>query len=231
MQYEFSPSRSRPVTIDASTEAQVYGLFAFAMFITALGVYAGNIAAPMLLGAGLHMVLLLVQLGLLFTASFWMDRSPLNYVLFGLFPFISGFTIAPFIGMVMTGYENGPSILLNALSATAFMSLAAALWARTTSIRLGMLGNMLMLSLLGLLGMSILQYFVPALQTPRFELFLSGFGVVLFGLFTAYDMQRIQELGKVGANPFMLALSLYLDIFNLFVSLVRFMIALSGDRR
>ncbi len=37
--------------------------------------------------------------------------------------------------------------------------------------------------------------------------------------------------GSLGANPFLLALSLYLDIFNLFLSVLRFMSVLSGERR
>jgi FtsH-binding integral membrane protein len=54
---------------------------------------------------------------------------------------------------------------------------------------------------------------------------------VIFALFTAVDIQRVKMLGRYGANPFLLALSLYLDIFNLFLYILRFMLALSGDRR
>jgi FtsH-binding integral membrane protein len=79
--------------------------------------------------------------------------------------------------------------------------------------------------------MALLQVFVPAFRTTQMELMISGAGVVIFGLFTAYDMQRIAQMGKMGANPFMLALSLYLDIFNLFLYILRFMLVLYGDRR
>jgi FtsH-binding integral membrane protein len=85
--------------------------------------------------------------------------------------------------------------------------------------------------LIGLIGLSLLQLFVPALRTTGMELAISGFGVVFFAIFTAYDVQRIAKLGKMGANPFMLALSLYLDIFNLFLYVLRFMLVLYGDRR
>ena len=73
--------------------------------------------------------------------------------------------------------------------------------------------------------------FIPALRTTQFELILSGLGITVFAVFTAFDLQRIQRLGKMGVNPFMLALSLYLDIFNLFLYVLRFMLVLSGDRR
>ncbi len=226
-----TPIQGRPLALSASTEAQTYGLVALAFLLTAAGVFAGQQYATLLYGSGLHMVFLLVELGLIVTSRFWMERSPLNIFLFGLFPLLSGITVAPFISAVMIGYKNGPLILLNALSATGFMTAAAAVFARTTHWDLGVMGRALFFALLGLVGMAVLQIFVPSLRAGQFELVFSGAGIVIFGLFLAYDMQRIQRMGQVGANPFLLALSLYLDIFNLFLSLVRFMVALSGDRR
>ena len=87
------------------------------------------------------------------------------------------------------------------------------------------------MGLIGLIVIALLQLFVPSLRTGGMEIVISGIGVVLFAAFTAYDVQRVQALGRLGANPFLLALSLYLDIFNLFLYVLRFMLALSGDRR
>ena len=42
----------------------------------------------------------------------------------------------------------------------------------------------------------------------------------------AYDIQRIQHLSRLGASPFLMALSLYLDIYNLFLYVLRFMLAI-----
>lgn len=231
MEQPYSPVQSRPIAISQSTEAQVYGLFAVAMALTVLGVFIGMQYAPVLLATGLHFFFLFAELGLIFTAGLWMNKSPLNYFLFGLFPLISGFTITPYILSVLTGYANGGSILLNALSATGFMAASAAVFAKTTKWNLGVMGKALFLALIGLILVGLLQVFIPSLQTSQFELMLSGVGVVIFALFMAYDLQRIEHLGKMGAHPMMLALSLYLDIFNLFLYILRFMVALSGDRR
>jgi FtsH-binding integral membrane protein len=132
---------------------------------------------------------------------------------------------------VLTGYANGASILLNALAATACIAGAAAVFARTTSWNLSVLSRALFFSLLGLIFLGLLQLFVPTLRTGAFELMLSGAGVLIFGVFMAYDLQRIQAMGRMGASPFLLALSLYLDIYNLFLYVVRFMVALSGQER
>lgn len=229
MQYTSSPSR--PIALTKSTESQIYTLFALAMGLTSIGIYFGLQFAPMILTTGMHIVFLIAELGILFTARLWMNKSPLNYMLFGLFPALSGFTLAPYILSVLAGYTNGGAILLNAFSATVFMAAASAVFAKTTSWNLGVLGKALFFGLLGLIGLSLLQFFVPALRTTQMELLISGAGILFFAVFTAYDVQRIAHMGRMGVNPFMLALSLYLDIFNMFLYVLRFMLVLYGDRR
>lgn len=231
MQNPYSSVQSQPIGISQSTEAQVYGLFAVAMGLTVLGVVIGMQFAVTLMSTGLHFFFLFAQLGLIFTSGMWMNKSPLNYLLFGLFPVLSGFTITPYILYVLASYANGGSILLNALSATGFMAASAAVFARTTKWNLGVMGRGLFFALIGLILLGLLQFFVPSLRTTQFELMLSGGGVVIFALFTAYDLQRIQKMSRMGAQPMMLALSLYLDIFNLFLYILRFMLAISGSRR
>lgn len=228
---QYSPVYSRPVAISNSTESQVYLLFALAMGITVLGVYAGSRYAVALISGGFHIMFLIAELVLIFTARWWMDKSPLNILLFAVFPFLSGLTITPFILLVISQYANGSAILFNALGATGCMAAAAAVFARTTSWNLSALGRALFFALIGLIVMGLLQVFIPAMRTTFMELIISGGGVVVFALFTAFDMQRIQKLGQAGANPFLLALSLYLDIFNLFLYVLRFMLLLYGDRR
>ena len=222
---------SRPITLGKSTEAKVYGLFAIALGLTCVGILFGIQFAPALLNTPALFILLIFELILIFTARLWMNSYPLNYFLFALFPLLSGFTITPYIMSILVGYANGGTILANAFSSTVFMAGAAAVFARTTSWDLSVLGRTMMFGLFGLIGLSLFQLFVPAFRTTGMELMISGFGVVFFAVFTAYDVQRIQSLGKMGANPFMLALSLYLDIFNLFLYILRFMVVLYGDRR
>ena len=225
----FAPTRSTPLVISQSVETQVYGLFALAVGLTGVGVWTGMQFLPQLIA--MQFVLLIIELGIVFTAGWWSRQAPLNYLMFGLFPLISGITVAPFLLYVTTEFTNGYSILLNALAATACMAVAAAVFARTTRWNLGVMGRALFFAVLGLIIMGLLQVFIPGLRSTHTELLLSGAGVVIFSLFMAYDIQRIQNLSRVGANPFMMALSLYLDIYNLFLYVLRFMMALSGNRR
>jgi modulator of FtsH protease len=222
---------SRPISLTQSTESAVYGLFAVAMGLTVFGVYIGMHFIESIMSSGIHILFLVIELGIILTARMWMDKSPLNYLLFGALPIFSGLMITPFILSVLTGYANGGTILVNALSATGFMAASAAVFAKTTKLNLGVMGKALFFAVIGLIGFGLLQFFVPALRTTQMEMMISGIGIVVFALFTAYDIQRISKLGKVGANPFMLAISLYLDIFNLFLYILRFMLMISGNRR
>jgi FtsH-binding integral membrane protein len=201
------------------------------MALTVVGVFLGIAAAPFLLSSGMHILLLFLELGIVATAAIWQRRAPLNMILFALFPLLSGITVTPYILMILMSYVNGTAILLNALLATTFMALAAAVFARTTKIPLAGFGQILLLGLLGLIAMGLLQLFVPALRGTQIEVLLSGFSILLFSGFLSVDLQRITARGAVGESPFLLALSLYLDVFNLFIAIVRFMAATSGRRR
>ena len=228
----YSPAQSQPIRLSSSTESQTYLLFALAMALTVVGVYFGTLYAPLVYSGGVHILLLIAQVGIILTASKWIDSSPLNYILFGALPIFSGFMITPFIHGVMIGYENGPSILLNALSATVFMAAAGAVFARSTKMDLSWMGSFLVFAVFGLIGLGLMQMFIPSLRASTgFELMLSVGGTVVFALFTVYDLQRIQRMSQAGASPFLLALSLYLDIFNLFLYILRLMLVLYGDRR
>ncbi|HVW67193.1 MAG TPA: Bax inhibitor-1 family protein [Candidatus Peribacteraceae bacterium] len=226
----FSSARSQPVVLSSSTEAQTYLLLALALGLSALGTFLG-FGFVGYVGTPLLFLALIAELAIIFTSRWWIEARPLNYLLFALFPVLSGFTFAPYIIAILAGYVNGASILLNAILATVMMTLAAAVFARTTSWNLGVMGRALFFAVLGLIGFGILQIFIPALRGTGGEMLISGAGIVVFGIFTAFDIQRVQAMGRLGANPVMLALSLYLDIFNLLLYILRFMLAISGQRR
>src|SRR5207248_9818919 len=63
---------------------------------------------------------------------------------------------------------------------------------------LAVMGRGLFFALLGLIAMGLLQLFIPSLRTGGMELLISGAGVVIFALFTAYDVQRVQTLARSG---------------------------------
>jgi len=226
----YSISRPYAVPLSASTQSQAYALLALAMALTLIGVFMGTQFASLLLSSGIHILLAIAGLGIIFTAQMWAKKYPLNYILFGIFPLLSGLSLTPYILLLTTGYVNGTEILWNAVGATVCMSLAAVVLSRIAP-NLSAWANALFYALIGVLIVSLFQIFVPALRSQGFELVISGGSAMLFGVFLAFDIQRLQRGAALGASPFLLALSLYLDIYNLFLSILRFMTALSGERR
>lgn len=218
-----APARSQ-------SAASVYGLLFLALLFTLLGCATGATVALPLMTSGWIGLLFILELAIVWTAPSWTRSTPLNYVLFLVFPFLSGLTLAPVIISVLAGYANGASILLNALIATGLMTLSSAVLASMTRGNLGgMFGQFLLQAVLGLVIFAILQMFFPALRSEGIELIVSGIGIVVFSLFLAVDIQRVQRRGDLD-SPFLMAIALYLDIFNLFLFILRFMTS-GAERR
>ncbi len=204
---------------------KVMSFFALAILSSAVGTYVAMAYFMDFFFANpwVTFTLYAVELGIIFTAKYWAQKRPINRVLFAVFTFISGVTIAPLISIVMATPE-GTAILMKALFATAFMFIATAMIGWNTKKDLSGMGKFLMMSLIGMIVVAVIGIFVPWGNT--FEMIYSGIGVLLFAGFTAYDMQKLKHYPQ--DRYIEAAINLYLDIFNLFLFILRFMLALAG---
>jgi FtsH-binding integral membrane protein len=106
---------------------------------------------------------------------------------------------------------------------------AAALYGTVTRRDLTSLGGILFVGLIGLVVMSLANFFVGG---QAFSFIIGAIGVVIFTGLTAYDVQRLRN-GNLAwirtreAASVIGALRLYLDFVNLFISFLR----LTGSRR
>lgn len=232
MNPRFSSSAAYPesVALSSGFVAQTLWLLALAMALTVAGVFLGAVFALPILASGWVMLLFFAELGIIWTAPSWSRSSPLNIILFCLFPLFSGLTLTPLIMSVLVGYANGATILLNACISTALLSASAAVYASISKTFSPSFGTMLFQGLIGLLVFGLLQLFFPSLRGGVIEMVSSGIGIALFSFFLAYDIQRLMRRGDV-SSPFLLAIGLYLDIYNLFLYVLRFIVAMSGRRR
>jgi FtsH-binding integral membrane protein len=78
------------------------------------------------------------------------------------------------------------------------------------------LGGVLFYSLLSLIVVRLLAYFIPALNFGFIDYIAAG----IFSLYIGYDMYRSTTVGRTTGNALHIAVSLYLDILNLFLTLV-----------
>ncbi len=87
------------------------------------------------------------------------------------------------------------------------------------------MGGFLWTSLIGMIIVSIIGIFWRWSNT--FEMIFAGFGIVLFSAYTMYDIQKLKTWPRDRALD--AALNLYLDIFNLFIFILRLISGSSRD--
>lgn len=211
--------------VQATFFGKVIFFFALALLTSTAGVFVSGqyfmdyfLAYPALMFGAFAVELILV-----FTARMWSTRRPLNRLLFLLFAFLSGATAAPLIFSV-AALPGGVPILAKALLATGLMFTATALFGWTTKINLSGLGGFLWVTLIGLIIVQVIGIFLP--WGNAMEMVVSSIGVTLFSAFTAYDFQKFRNYPE--DRYIDAALNLYLDIFNLFLYILRLMLAFSS---
>lgn len=195
-------------------------LFGLALGVSALGTYIGfNQGLDLMIANPLYMWgVFITELVLIFTSHWWQKIKPLNYILFSVFAFISGVTLAPIIYMYIT-QSGGGEIIFRALGATMLTFTAAGLVAWKTNINMLKFQGLLFIGLIGLIIVGVLGIFFPF--SSAMEGIYSFLGIAIFTGFVMFDIQRVKY--QIAQNEMDLALQLYLDIFNLFLYILRFM--------
>lgn len=213
--------------------AQVYGWMTCGLLLTAfVSWYAANTPQIMELVFANRITffaLIIVQLGLVMVLSMAVQKlsGAVATAIFMLYSALTGLTMAS-IFVVYTG-----SSIAGTFVVTAGMFGAMSLWGYTTKRDLSGMGSMLFMALIGIILASLVNLW---LQSTALMWAVTYIGVVVFVGLTAYDTQKLKNIGE-GINvedkenlrrySIMGALTLYLDFINLFLMLLR----IFGNRR
>jgi FtsH-binding integral membrane protein len=221
-----NPTYSGPTDLSAFYN-KVLGAFGLAILVTAAGVYAGfNYFIPFFISAPwLMWAIFALELILIFTSRKWSKIEPLNYGIFSFFAFLSGVTLVPLLASFASEFGSF-DIIYKALFATTTTFIAAGLIGISIKKSLANWRGFLFVILLGMIIVGVLGMFFPWGNTG--EMIYSGLGVMLFTAFAIYDVNRLKAYAA-GDHYMMAAIALYLDIFNLFIHILRLMGALSRD--
>jgi modulator of FtsH protease len=131
------------------------------------------------------------------------------------------------IGPVISQYlhlHNGLNIILQAASATGIALFGITAYAQHTKRDFSFMGGFLTGSLLVVILMSFVGMFF---HSSIFTLILSSLSAILFMGYILYDVSRIVTGGET--NYIFAAIGIYLDVLNLFLSLLRIFGFLSSD--
>lgn len=205
---------------------KVFAHFAGALAISAVSAEYSNLSQE-ILGRTSKLINALINLGIVIGLMYGIlltkPGNPLKYVFFVGFAFWFGQILKPVVDTLQDK---------NALTQT--LVLTTGVFAAMTA--LGFYDSMNILGLgsylfAGLIGLIIAQLLVLALGTPEEKRqgiqWLRLFGIALFSLFTAYDIQVLRmnamlcRKGKKGFQPDYPkdSIGIYLDFINLFVRL------------
>ena len=177
--------------------------------------------------SGAFWVLLIAELGLVFFLSFRISHMQPSTALASFIGYsaLSGATLAPLC------FAYTQASVATAFFVAAGMFGAMSLYGYATKKSLSGLGSFLFMGLIGLLIAMVVNIF---LQNDGLSFVISLLAVPLFAGLTAYDTQKIKEMGAAQMSEVdrsraavMGALALYLDFINLFIHLLRLM----GERR
>ena len=198
-----------------------YQLFAGSLLAATAGAYIGlDIVATV---QSWYWGLVILEFVLLFALFAVKNKPGINLaVLFG-FTFMSGLTITPLLSNILM-MPSGASIVAQAFLMTSVAFGGISMFAMTTKKDFSGMGKMLFIALIILIVGSISNIFF---QSPLLQLGIAGVGALLFSAFILYDTQQIIKGGF--ETPIEAAIALYLDFFNLFVSLLQIFGILGSD--
>ncbi|WP_330926405.1 Bax inhibitor-1/YccA family protein [Candidatus Sororendozoicomonas aggregata] len=184
---------------------------------------AATAGVAMALGIGrmTGLVLTLVGFGLLFVVNRTADSEKGILAVFA-FTGVMGAALGPILNHYV-GLADGPQLIMQALGGTAIVFFALSAYVLTTRKDFSFMGGFLFVGLIVALVASIALMFFHA---PAAQMALSGGIVLLMSGFILYDTSRIIHGGET--NYIRATVSLYLDIYNLFTSLLA-LLGMSDD--
>ena len=174
------------------------------------------------LGQGAALILMLVGFGLLFVVNRTADSSKGLIAIFA-FTGVMGASIGPMLNYYLA-MPNGPSLVMQALGGTAVVFFGLSAYALTTRKDFSYMGGFLMVGLLVAVVAMVANIF---LNIPALSLTISAAIVMIMSGLILFDTSRIINGGET--NYIRATVSLYLDIYNLFIHLLHLLTAFSGD--
>ena len=217
VQNEAKISVSKPESIkrvdSISFIKQTYQLLAASLIAAATGAYIGKQMAPTI--ATWYWGLVILEFAVLIGLFFTKDKPGVNLIMLFAFTFLTGLTLTPLLSAILT-MPAGASILTNALLLTAVAVGGLSLFAMNTTKDFTFMGKFLMIALIIMIVAGLINIF---LGSPLLQLILAAAGALVFSGFILYDTQNLLK-GNFG-SPVEAAIALYLDILNLFISILQ----------
>lgn len=202
---------------------KVFGILAAQLIVTAIfAIVVGTAPAvraycatspAMLITASVLSFVVVIAL----SCSDHLRRShPINLVMLGLFTLCEAYLVACIAAITPV------EITITAVAITGLLCAVLVLYAMQTRYDFTAMGGALLVTLFGLLFCGILASFFPANRIVN--IVYASIGAILFSCYLVYDVQILLSGKRMQLDPdeyVLAALSLYLDILNIFIFLLQ----------
>ena len=203
-----------------------YMLLGLSMVPTVIGALAG-IQMQFSFMAGSPLMSFLLFLGIAFGFMWGIERtkeSGWGVALLLGFTFFMGLMLSRIL-QVALGFSNGGSLIAIAAGGTGAIFFTLATVASVSKRDFSGMGKFLFVGMVVILLAALANIFF---QIPALSLAISAAAVMIFSAYILYDISRIVQGGET--NYISATLAVYLDIYNVFVSLLNLLMAFSGER-
>ncbi len=202
-----------------------YWLLAMSLVPTVLGAWLGvttGITAALSGGLGL-IVFLGGAFGFIYAIEKTKNSAAGVPVLLG-FTFFMGLMLSRMIAMVL-GFKNGPDLIMTAFGGTAGVFFVMAALSSVIKRSLEGMGKWLFVGVLAIMVGGVINIFVGSTAGM---MAISVLSIGVFSAYMLYDLKRIVDGGET--NYITATLALYLDIMNVFQSLLALLGIFGGER-
>ena len=202
-----------------------YALLALSMLPTVLGAWLGvSTGLSHVFSGGLGMILMLAgAFGFIYAIEKTKHSITGVYVLLG-FTFFMGLMLSRMIAMVL-GFKNGAELVMTAFGGTAGVFFLMASLSTVIKRDLSSMGKWLTIGAMVLVVGSIINMFVGS---SAGMMAISVLSIGIFSAFMLYDLKQIVDGGET--NYISATLTLYLDVINIFQSLLALLGIFGGER-
>ncbi|WP_201352200.1 Bax inhibitor-1/YccA family protein [Hydrogenimonas urashimensis] len=195
---------------------KTYQLFAASCLAGAAGAYLGMGMAASI--AQWYIGLVILEFAMLFGLYLTRKKPGLNMVMLFGFTFLTGITLVPLLAAV------GMGVVAQAFFLTALISGGLSLYAMQSTRDFSSWGKPLLIALVILVVGSLINLF---LGSPMLQVVIASAGALLFSFMIIYDTQMI--IRGAFATPVEAAIAIYLDVLNLFISLLQILGIFGSD--
>jgi modulator of FtsH protease len=204
-----------------------YWLLAISMIPTILGAWLG-VQMGFSFFQGSPLISFVVFLAVAFGFFYAIEKTKNSGVgvLFLLgFTFFMGLMLSRMIGVLLRSYSNGAELIMIAFGGTALIMGVMATVATVSKRDFSGMGKWLFAGLLVIIVASLLNVFM---HIPALYLVISIVAIAIFSGYILFDVQQIINGGQT--NYISATLSIYLDVYNIFVNLLRLLSYFGGNR-